>query len=265
MVALSPKSIERRNPLNQSDRAELPAGVDLRHGDCFQLLADVPDASVDTFITDPPYGSTDCRWDHKIDLVAFWQQTWRVLKPAGVVAVFAAQPFATDVVVSARKYFRYELVWLKARKVGFFNANRQPLRQHELLLIFCRRPSLSTYNPQFTSGKPYKGGVRKQTQIYGQSKHNQIADNAGTRHPTSVLQMNDFGPRIHPTQKPNDLCRWLVRTYSQPGDLVVDPFSGSGSTAEACAAEGRRFLGFERDPDIYATARHRLATFPGTR
>lgn len=234
----------------------------LYHGDCFSLFGTLADGSIDCVITDPPYGSTACAWDHRIALDKFWPEVWRVLKPAGVVVSFAAQPFATDLIVSARKQFRYELVWLKAKKVGFLNANLQPLRQHELMLVFCRRPKQSTYNPQLVAGKPYRSttmdighGVYK-----GQRGNPDVVRvNHGTRHPTSVVQLNDFGgKRIHPTQKPEDLCRWLVRTYSQPGEVVLDPFAGSAATGAACILEGRCFLGFERDPANFAAAAARL-------
>lgn len=240
--------------------------IDLRLGDAFAQLPKLADGSIDAVITDPPYGSTNCKWDQRIDLKKLWEQLWRVLKPAGVVVSFAAQPFATDLISSARKYFRYDLIWFKAKKVGFLNANRQPLRQHELMLIFCRQPSASTYRPQMASGRPYRSKGANPTSVYHFTPKPINRVNHGTRHPTSVLQMSDFGgPRIHPTQKPEDLCRWIVRSYTEPGDLVLDPFFGSASTAAACQAEGRRFVGFERDPDIYAAARKRLGLRSGKR
>lgn len=253
------KSSSSNSPVPQTSPAQ-PIQVELRHGDAYQLLPSLPDASIDLVATDPPYGSTDCGWDHKIDLREFWAQMWRVLTPAGVAVVFAAQPFATDVINAARKHFRYELVWFKARKVGFLNANLQPLRQHELILVFNRQPKRSKYRPQLTAGSPYHTKGKTPTRVYRKIKNqDRETINLGTRHPTSVLQLNDFGGRrVHPTQKPTDLCRWIVRSYSDPGDLVLDPFAGSASTGVACQAEGRRFIGFERDPEIHAVAAARL-------
>ena len=257
-------TLNTNNSTAQTSQLSSPAAdsIDLRHGDSFELLPGIADGSIDAVVTDPPYGSTDCAWDHKINLAEFWRQMWRVLKPAAVVVSFAAQPFATDMILSARKQFRYELIWFKARKVGFLNANRQPLRQHELVLIFGRLPKQSTYHPQLVAGKPYKTMPSTDTSVYRKTRK-QAHINLGTRHPTSVLQLNDFGgPRIHPTQKPEDLCRWIVRSYSNPGDLILDPFTGSGSTPAACHAEGRRFVGFERDRAIYERACKRLGLQP---
>lgn len=229
-------------------------------GDCVSLMKRLPDRFVHTVLTDPPYGSTDCTWDKLVDLSAWWEQVDRVTTETSVVACFAAQPFATDLINSRRKAFRYELVWDKLAPVGFLNANRQPLRVHELLLIFCRRPSASTYLPQFSAGKPYKMKAKAgRCSVY--RSHGAVSiDNPGRRHPTSILRhAKPTGKRRrHPTEKPVSLLSWMVLSYTRPGTTILDPFMGSGSTGEASLLHGRRFIGFERDPAIFRSACERL-------
>lgn len=230
-------------------------------GDCLDVMATFADHSVHAVLTDPPYGSTDCHWDRRVDLDRWWQQIDRITPETAVVACFAAQPFATDLINSRRKSFRYELVWDKIAPVGFLNANRQPMRVHELLLVFCRRPGGSTYDPQFMEGKPYtRRAAGSRTSIY--RSHGAVnMTNPGRRHPTSILRFPKPGRgRRHPTEKPVSLLSWMVKSWTRPGTVILDPFMGSGSTGEAALANGRRFIGIERDPAIFQTAFDRLST-----
>lgn len=176
------------------------ANVQLQQGDCLSLLPGIAAGSVNAVITDPPYGTTDLPWDQAIDLAAWWEQVHRVTCPTAVMAVFAAQPFATDVINSNRKHFRYELIWAKRRPVGFLDANRRPLRAHELVLVFARRFKGSTYHPQKTRGKPYKNVSRKGASHYAKN-HGVATINTGDRHPWSVLHCPHDTPSLHPTQK----------------------------------------------------------------
>lgn len=238
----------------------MEANCRLLHGDCIELMARLPARSVHTVLTDPPFGSTDCPWDRRVDLSAWWEQVDRVTTETSVVACFAAQPFATDLINSRRKAFRYELVWDKLAPVGFLNANRQPMRVHELLLIFCRRPGGSTYFPQFTPGKPYRTkGSSNRTAVYrSHGAHETI--NPGRRHPTSILRFAKPSGQVrrHPTEKPVPLMTWMVLSYSRPLTVILDPFMGSGSTGEAALAKGRRFIGIEKDKTIFQVAKARL-------
>ncbi len=224
------------------------------------MLASLPARSVHAVLTDPTYGSTDCAWDHCVDLPAWWDQIDRVTTETSVVACFVAQPFATDLINGRRKTFRYELVWDKLAPVGFLNANRQPMRVHELLLIFCRRPGKAVYNPQFTVGKPYKMKAKAdRCSVY--RRHRPIAiDNPGRRHPTSILRhAKPVGKhRRHPTEKPASLLSWMVLSYTRSGTTVLDPFMGSASTGEAALMHDRRFIGIEKDRDIFQGAAARL-------
>lgn len=237
----------------------------LSHDDWQTLLARIPDASIDAIITDPPYGTTNIEWDKAPDLPTLWREFERVIKPSGNMVLFCAQPFTTDLINSNRAHFRHETIWHKTQSVGWLDANKRPLRAHENILLFCKHyrgaknAKLATYNPQKTAGKPYESkGNRGVSGHYNQTTQRTPTINTGDRHPTSVQTFGRDAISLHPTQKPLALMRWLVRSYTNDGDLVLDPFAGSGSTGEACIAEGRRFIGSERDAAHFATAHTRL-------
>lgn len=241
--------------------------ISLFHGDCFAGLEKLKDGSVDVVITDPPYATTECEWDRPIDLKRWWEVISRKLKPRGVAVVFASGRFVFELYASNPKQFRYELCWEKSRAVGFLDVKHRPMRAHEWMLVFADRLKGSTYNPQKVAcptakiGASHKSTAR--TSIYDTHDRPTTWTDDGTRHPRSVLRVDsisrgDDEHTGHPTQKPRDLMTWLVKTYSNPGDLVVDPFVGSGSTAEACLLTGRRFFGCERDRGYFETAKARL-------
>ncbi len=236
------------------------------HGDCFAALAPLPDNSVDFLLMDPPYRTTNLPFDkQRIDWKAFWLEADRVCKPSAVQISFAAQPFTTDLINSNRRSYRYSLIWQKTQSVGFLSANMRPLRSHEDILIFCRKYGRvngvmqSTYNAQMTEGKPYHHRKRtKPCRHYNNGMNDQDYDNPGTRHPTSVWTFGRDPNGLHPTQKPLDLLIKLLKSFSNPGDVVLDPFMGSGSTGVAALLENRRFVGMELDPEYFAIAHHRL-------
>ncbi|OHD27282.1 MAG: hypothetical protein A2Y38_19355 [Spirochaetes bacterium GWB1_59_5] len=233
-------------------------------GDCLDVMPAIPSGSINLILTDLPYGVTDCHWDRRIDLVRLFCEYRRILSDRGALVLMATQPFATDLVNACRDWFRYDLVWDKEYSVGFLNANRMPLRRHEFALVFYRR--LPVYNPQFGAGRPYhaKGGGMKAKGVY---KPIQIiaTDNDGRRYPTSVLrfprEMNSAKSKklFHPTQKPFALFEYFVRTYTNPGAVVLDSCLGSGTTALACVANNRHFIGIEKDPDFVDVAEARLS------
>lgn len=202
--------------------------------------------SCDLVITDPPYGVTGYDWDREIDAHKFMAEMLRLTGGKPVV-VFGCQPFTSLLVCAAKKHFKYELIWEKSKATGHLQAKHRPMRAHENILVFY---SQKVYNPQMTAGKPYKGTPRGTSahdgiyQAYGAHR----SDNKGTRYPRSVLR---YGARqrsrIHGTQKPVALLRFLVASYSDPGDLVFDPFAGSGSTLVSAFLEGRRAIGCEVD------------------
>jgi site-specific DNA-methyltransferase (adenine-specific) len=234
-------------------------GIRLYQGDCFALLPKFRKASVDLILTDPPYGSTDCKWDRKIDVQRMWLEFNRIAKPTAMMVIFAAQPFATDVINANRKHFRYDLIWEKPRAVGFLDARRRPLRAHEHILVFSREFKGSIYNPQMTEGKPYvcRHGDNS-AGIYG-THRKAVTINNGTRYPRSVLLYSNINrPSLHSTQKPLDLVKYLILTFSKPGDLILDAFAGSGTTLVAARQLQRRAIGIERDCEFVKTGEGRL-------
>lgn len=233
--------------------------IDLQLRDCFAGLATLADHSIDLAVTDPPYGTTNCAWDKRVDSKRLMDELLRVVKPNGAVVLFCDQKLAVDLVGAARREFRYDLVWKKTQPVGFLNANRMPMRAHELILVFYRK--LPRYTPQFVPGPLRRRETKKVGAggVYRNRKSDYVREASELRHPTSVLEFpRDRNDWKHPTQKPVALVEWLVRSFSRPGDTIIDPFIGSGTTAEACLRSGRNCVGFERDAGIFETARQRI-------
>ncbi len=232
----------------------------------------IPDSSIDMILADLPYGITDCRWDNLIDLKKYFLQANRIIKKNGAIVLTAQQPFATDLINANRDNFRYEIIWEKTQKMGFVNAKKMPLRGHENVLVFYKK--LPTYNPQKVQIETnQKGRRRKQREgRYEGYSHMRtgVYVEDGTRFPHSVLKISNwngalFGntenATIHPTQKPLELFQWLIRTYTNEGDLVVDTCMGSGTTAISCMIENRRYIGFEKDTSIYNDCMKRISDF----
>lgn len=227
-------------------------------GDCLELMREVPSGSVDMILADPPYGTTRNKWDSVIPFAPLWEQYWRICKPNAAVVLTAAQPFTSALVMSQVERFRYEWIWEKSAPTGFLNVNRAPLRAHESVLVFSTEPP--AYMPQKTSGHPRKT-VRRQ----GAASSNYGAQTASgysstDRFPRSVqyFATDPKGANIHPTQKPVALFEYLIKTYTNPGDLILDNTAGSGTTAIAAINTGRRWLCMERDPTIWAIAQCRI-------
>lgn len=217
----------------------------------------IPDGSIDLILTDPPYGVTDCDWDVRPDLDFMWREFNRVLKPNGAAVVTATQPFATDLINANMKWFRYDLVWVKSNPVGFLNSHKMPMRQHELVLVFYRR--LPTYNPQMPKSAPRVARVLRDAEERGSSvyrKTKNIVYAHEGHYPTSILPFPKEGPAKgrHPTQKPVSLFEYLIKMYSNPGEVVLDPFIGSGTTAVAALRARRKYVGFEKEEKYYRMA-----------
>ena len=239
---------------------EKSGGVQLINGEAFAELAKIPSGSVDMVLTDPPYGTTHAAWDKAPDWSALFAELWRVLKSNGALLMFSQMPVAADIVAQQRKNFRYQWIWEKTKPVGFFNARRMPMRVHEVILVFYR--SLPIFNAvpiASQRGKPYKSNsLLKPSTIYGRAnKANPIESKDGRRFPRDVVR-NSIPPnssRLHPTQKPEDLLSMLIGQYTQPGELVLDPFAGSGSTLKAAQLTGRMAIGIEMDEEYCRRAR----------
>lgn len=232
-------------------------------GDCLALMADLPDASIDAVIGDLPYGTTANKWDSIIPLDEMWAQFRRVCKPGAPIVLFSQQPFTTTLAASNIEQLKSEWIWRKPQGTGFLNAKRYPLKSHENILVFCDR--LPPYNPQKSQGhKPYVVGKNKGSTNYREldPERGGTVCVDGSRYPTTVLEFGVTKSErgAHPTQKPVALLEYLIRTYSNEGDLVLDPTMGSGSTGVAALNAGRRFVGIERDAGYFAVAEERIAT-----
>ena len=226
----------------------------LFHGDCLELLKDIPDASVDLVLTDPPYGTTANEWDTAFSIP--WDELNRITKPHAPIVLFSQLPFAVDVIAGNRKNYRYEWIWHKTNAVGFLDANWKPLRAHENILVFSVDKK-STYSPQWWWGEAYKTKRHSQTTNYGKHARTATASPDGKRYPIDVLTYpRDQG--FHPTQKPVKLLEYLILTYTNAGETVLDFTMGSGSTGVACVNTGRDFIGIELDDGYYVTARQRI-------
>lgn len=243
---------------------------ELHYIDCEKLLPQLADKSVNMILEDMPYNNTDLHFEYAVDLKNYWVERLRVIKDNAVICLTGQQPFVTDIISSCRQFFRYEIIWQKTQKLGFPNANKMPLREHENILIFYK--SLPTYNPQKKpSPNPGVGRIRHQIANRFQGYNPSMGENKyiddGSRHPGSILNISNwngslFGKKnpdhIHPTQKPVDLFRWLILTYTNPGDTVFDGFAGSGTTAIACIKEKRNFICCENNDEYFNKAKQRI-------
>ena len=224
-------------------------------GDCLEVMKNIADDSVDFILCDLPYGVTRNKWDIIIPFEELWKQYNRVIKKNGAIVLFGSQPFTTLLISSNMKNFRYCLVWEKNKFSDFLNANRKPMKTNEDLCVFYKR--LPTYNPQYWYSTPYERwntqkAVDKQTN-YGKHKKNK-AKSEGRRLPTTVLKFNRVERPKHPTQKPVDLLEWLIKSYTNEGDIVLDNCMGIGSTGKAAKNTKRKFIGIEKDETYYENA-----------
>jgi len=217
----------------------------------------IPDGSVDCIICDLPYGTTRNPWDSVIPLDALWEQYKRVTKPNAAIVLFTQQPFTSAVVMSNPAMFKYEWIWEKENGSGFLNSHKMPLKVHENICIFYDQ--LPTYNPQMRQGfKPYACRDKGNSKNYGKMSGNVLSESKGERYPIDVVKFNRDKDKVHPTQKPVDLIAYLVRTYSNEGDTILDNCMGSGTTAIAAIREKRHFIGFELNKEYYKKACERV-------
>ena len=233
-------------------------------GDCLEVMKGMPDKCVDLIVTDPPYGMTACEWDIAIPLKAMWRQFKRIIKDNGAITMTAVQPFTSKLIMSNYNMFRYELIYEKSQSTRFLDVKKRPLNSHENILIYYKNQP--TYNPQKTYGhEPVNHGTRRanhKIRIYGKDRTDYIKSFGGSteRYPRSVLKfvLEDRLNSIHPTRKPVKLCQWLISTYTNPADIIFDPFSGSGTTAVAAKELNRKYICIELDPKYCKIAEERL-------
>lgn len=237
--------------------------------DCLEGLKNIPDGSVDMVLCDLPYGITRCKWDSLIPLPELWEQYNRVVKSDGAIVLFAAEPFTSMLITSNIKNYRQKLTWLKTRPTNVLNAKKQFMNWTEDIVVFYRR--LPTFNPimrtdgQFTGAKVQRMNTARENSVFvktGEQKDYVHEGNGGLFYPKTVLEFSNVhkpAECYHPTQKPVALCEYLIKTYTNPGDVVLDNCIGSGTTAVACLRTGRSYIGFELDAKYHTIAMQRIA------
>ncbi len=224
-------------------------------GDCLSILKDIPDKSINMILCDLPYGTTQNKWDSLIPLDQLWEQYERVITDNGAIVLTSQGIFTARLILSNTKLFKYKITWVKSKATNFLNAKKQPLRKHEDICIFYKKQA--KYNPQTVKGEPYDKGIRKNQLTGSYGVFNPIhVKSEGERYPTDVVYFKTAeseGKIFHPTQKPVELGRYLIRTYTDSGDVVLDNASGSGSFLVAALLEGRNFIGIElnKETDLH--------------
>ena len=245
--------------------------INLYNDDCFNVLKTLPDESVDLVLTDPPYGTTAIEWDSVLDFDKMWVELERITKPKSNIILFASQPFSSLLITSKLDWFRYELIWNKNKCGSPGLAKKRPQKVHENILIFSKE-SGCIYNPIMEKGEPWKResknpegyGTGVNTHKYGFGKNKFMGgENKGIRYPKSILHASrNFSAQqtVHPTQKPTNVLNWLIMTYSNEGDVVLDFTMGSGSTGVSAKLTGRKFIGIEKEKEYFEISEKRISS-----
>jgi site-specific DNA-methyltransferase (adenine-specific) len=246
--------------------------IKLMQGDCLELMKGIPDGSVDMILCDLPYGTTACKWDSVIPFEPLWEQYKRIIKDNGAIVLFGSEPFSTELRHSNLKMFKYDWIWVKNNAVGFTNAKLKPMNKHEIISVFSngktanRNPNNMPYYPQglIPYGKEVRSGNKKGKDNTYWRPSLKSSNEGGhiqqfTNYPTTVLHFGKDPKPQHPTQKPVALLEYLVKTYTNPGEVVLDNCMGSGSAGVACVNTGRRFIGMELVQKYFDIAANRIA------
>lgn len=220
----------------------------LINGDCLEVMKGIPDKSIDCIVCDPPYGTTACKWDVIIPFDLMWKQLERIIKDDGAIVLFGSEPFSSALRMSNIKNFKYDWIWEKEQGANFMLCKYQPYKVHEIISVFSK--ATHKYFQQMTDGKPYVSGKGTSGNITGNVPKVQTK-NDGKRYPRSILKFNREVNPVHPTQKPVSLLEYLIKTYTNEGELVLDFTMGSGSTGVACIETNRKFIGIELDEHYF--------------
>lgn len=232
------------------------------HGNCLDLMMDIPSKSIDMILCDLPYGTTQCKWDIVIPFDRLWVAYNRVIKDDGAIVLFGAEPFSSFLRISNIKNYKYDWIWDKIKGTGFLNAKKQPMRNHEFVHIFYKKQPV--YNAQKTKGHSLKKTFRSkdlQTDVYGDMNKDYYYSST-ERYPRSiqVFSTDTQNSSLHPTQKPVLLCEYLIKTYTNPGDIVLDTCAGSGTTAIAAINTDRKYICIEQDEKYFNIINQRIAS-----
>ena len=235
--------------------------IDLKQGDCLELMKDIPDGSVDMILCDLPYGTTQCKWDSVIPFEPLWEQYSRIIKDNGAVVLFGSEPFSSALRMSNIKNFKYDWIWEKTKPSGHLNAKKQPLRKYENISVFYKKQC--TYNPQgliygcFNNNRPSRSKKIKGEYTFGIESDFGISN--ATNYPSNILMYsNGNNNNLHPTQKPVALLEYLIKTYTNESETVLDNCMGSGTTGVACVNTNRNFIGIELDGGYFEIAKSRI-------
>lgn len=236
--------------------------IELLKGDCLELMKNIPDKSIDLILTDPPYGTTQCKWDILIPFTEMWDQLNRIIKDNGAILLFGAEPFSSLLRCSNLKMYKYDWVWDKVKGTGYLNAKKQPMRNHEIISVFYKKQCF--FNPQKTTGHKRKVSSAKskensiKTEVY--NSHGLTSYDSTERYPRSIQVFSTDVQKsaLHPNQKPVELLEYFIKTYSKENDTILDFTMGSGSTGEACVNLNRKFIGIEKDNNYFEIAKQRL-------
>jgi site-specific DNA-methyltransferase (adenine-specific) len=245
--------------------------INLMLGDCLERMKEIPDGSIDMVLTDPPYGTTACKWDSVIPFEPMWAQLKRVTKKNGAIVMTASQPFTSALVMSNVSWFKYQWIWQKTRPTGHVHAKNKPMKKHEDVLVFSSGTTVHasqsatrmTYNPQGLVRTP-EGTKRKRIDrgsdsVMSLRTSHRETDQNWTNFPNSIIEFsNPNNGSLHPTQKPVALMEYLIKTYTQENETVLDFTMGSGTTGVACKNLNRNFIGIELDPDYFKIAEDRI-------
>ena len=239
-------------------------------GDCIEKMKNIESNSIDLICTDLPYGTTKCKWDIVIPFEELWSEYIRLIKDTGAIVLFGKEPFSSKLRVSNLDMYKYDWIWVKDTKSNFMQANHQPLNSVELISVFgkgyvreIKDKVMMTYNPQFSDGKEYKiPKVSKTTDLFGENHKNGVYKHydrdTSKRYPYNIIQFNMDKPKVHPTQKPVALLEYLIKTYTNEGEIVLDSCMGSGTCGVACKNLNRNFIGIEKEEKYFNIAKKRL-------
>ena len=244
----------------------------LFHGDCLEIMKNIEDESIDMILCDLPYGTSACKWDSVIPFEPLWEQYSRIIKPFGAIVLFGSEPFSSALRLSNLDMYKYDWKWEKPNGANFLNFKYQPAKVHEDIMVFGKSATSYSkngnmiYNPQMTEGTPYnqKSGQQRQDNghVLGSTVRSPIkqvyTENNGTRYPRSIQRFPLDKDKLHPTQKPVALLEYLIKTYTNEGNIVLDNCMGSGSTGVACINTNRRFIGIELDENYFNIAKERI-------